>query len=293
MSSINGVLPIDKPAGPTSHDIVARARRALGVRRIGHTGTLDPFATGLLLLCVGSSTRLAEYISAQSKSYSARMRLGVTTDTDDLQGSTIASSEGWRHLSADQLLRAFEQQKGELQQVPPQYSAKKIDGERMYDVARRGEAVELAAATVTVHDLRVTAVELPQVDFEVDCSTGTYIRSIARDVGAMLGVGGHLVALRRTRIGSVRVEDAVSLDQLSDPEAVRTRLIAPAAALGEMPRVTLDATQIGAIRMGKSVGADAQAPEGTPIALVSVEEELVGIGECLGQRLHPRKVFSE
>jgi tRNA pseudouridine55 synthase len=293
MSSINGVLPIDKPAGPTSHDIVARARRALGVRRIGHTGTLDPFASGLLLLCIGPSTRLAEYLSAQSKSYSARMILGVSTDTDDLQGTPIARSEAWRDLTTDQLIGAFAQQKGELEQIPPQYSAKKIDGERMYDIARRGDSVELVAARVTVHDLRITRVELPEVDFEVDCSTGTYIRSIARDVGALLGVGGHLVSLRRTRIGTVRVEDALPLDELTDVSAGVSRLIAPAAAVGEMPTAELDAAQTAAIRMGKSIDIAVKAPEATPVALIGIDRDLIGIGERIGARLQPRKVFSE
>jgi tRNA pseudouridine55 synthase len=293
MSSINGVLPIDKPAGPTSHDIVAKARRALGVRRIGHTGTLDPFASGLLLLCVGPATRLAEYLTSQTKSYSAGMLLGVSTDTDDLQGSPVSESDDWRELTRDRVLAAFAEQTGELQQIPPQYSAKKIDGERMYDVARRGGTVELAASPVTVYNLTVTRLELPEVDFEVDCSTGTYIRSIARDVGASLGVGGHLTSLRRTRIGSISVEQALPLDRLSDTDSVMDALLAPATALGSMPRATLDRSEVAAVRMGKSVGTDLEAPEATPIAILGADGELVGIGERVGTRLQPRKVFAE
>jgi tRNA pseudouridine55 synthase len=290
MSSINGVLPIDKPVGPTSHDIVASARRALGVRRIGHTGTLDPFASGLLLLCVGPSTRLAEYLASQEKSYSATMVLGVATDTDDHLGAAVSESEEWRELPSEVILSAFAEQTGVLQQVPPQYSAKKIDGERMYDIARRGGVVDLPKVEVTVHRLTVTRVELPEIDFDLDCSTGTYIRSIARDVGASLGVGGHLTALRRTRIGSVGVDDALSLDQLADPDAIRDALLPPAAALTGMPRAILADSEVVAVRLGKSVENEAIVDSG-PVAMVTADGELIAIGERVGARLQPRKVF--
>src|SRR5690606_15475878 len=150
MNPLNGVLPVDKPSGPTSHDIVAIARRALGIRRIGHTGTLDPFATGLLLLCLGPATRLAEYLSGLPKSYVATMRLGASTSTDDLEGETLESSERWRDISVDALSSALLQQTGDILQVPSRYSAKKIAGERMYDVARRGGVVDLPPVPVTV-----------------------------------------------------------------------------------------------------------------------------------------------
>ncbi|HUF76850.1 MAG TPA: tRNA pseudouridine(55) synthase TruB, partial [Longimicrobiales bacterium] len=187
MSSLNGVLPVDKPAGPTSHDIVDRARRALRTRRIGHTGTLDPFASGLLLLCVGPATRLAEYLTALPKSYEATLRLGVATTTDDAEGEPVRTSDAWKAVDESAVRTAFERQTGDILQVPPAYSAKRVAGERMYDVARRGGTVELEAVPVHVSRIELTRFEPPEVDFTVDCSSGTYIRAIARDVGEQLG----------------------------------------------------------------------------------------------------------
>jgi tRNA pseudouridine(55) synthase len=200
MSPISGVIPVDKPAGPTSHDVVAMTRRALGTRRVGHTGTLDPFATGLLLVCVGSATRLAEYLTGLPKSYTATLRLGESTDTDDFEGTVVRSNAKWRSTSREDVVRALERQQGEILQVPPRYSAKKVEGKRSYAVAREGGDMALSPVPVTIHAIRVTRFNPPDVEFEVDCSRGTYIRAIARDAGDELGVGAHLVALRRTRI---------------------------------------------------------------------------------------------
>src|SRR4051794_6711406 len=214
----NGVLPVDKPVGPTSHDAVAAVRRALRTREVGHTGTLDPFASGLLLVCVGRATRLAEYLTGLPKTYVATMRLGEVTDTDDLTGEVIHSSDAWRSLSHDAIEDALRAQVGTIQQLPPSYSAKKVGGERMYAAARRGETVERKPVAVTIHAIRVLGIDLPDVEFEVECGAGTYIRAIARDAGAALGVGGHLRALRRTRIGPHAVDRAVPLDALGDAD---------------------------------------------------------------------------
>src|SRR3954470_7378446 len=190
----NGVLPVDKAVGPTSHDAVAAVRRALKTREVGHTGTLDPFASGLLLVCVGRATRLAEYLTGLPKTYVATMRLGEATDTDDLTGEVIHSSDAWRSLSKDAIADALRAQVGTIQQLPPSYSAKKVAGERLYAAARRGETVERKPVAVTIHSIRVLGIDLPDVEFEVECGAGTYIRAIARDTGAALGVGGHLRA---------------------------------------------------------------------------------------------------
>jgi tRNA pseudouridine55 synthase len=290
MSSLSGILPVDKPAGPTSHDVVSIARRSLGERRIGHTGTLDPFASGLLLLCIGPATRLAEYLSALPKSYAATLELGVTTDTDDRLGSVIATRD-WVAVDLPSVQSAFSDLVGNILQVPPQYSAKKVAGERMYDVARRGDAVELAPAPVTITSIQIIRFEPPTVEFTVDCSTGTYIRAIARDVGAALGVGAHLSALRRTRIGGWGVEDALTLDQLTDPERVSDALAAPADALSHLPRQTVEETESRAIRHGNAVPARIPQCE-SPVVLVGPDGALLALAEHRGETIQPRKVFA-
>jgi tRNA pseudouridine55 synthase len=248
-----GVLPVDKPAGPTSHDVVDAARRALGERRIGHTGTLDPFASGLLLLCVGVATRLAEYLTGLPKSYSARARLGVTTDTLDPEGRVTRTSDAWRALTPALVRRAFEAHAGEREQRPPAFSAKKVGGERLYEKARRGEDVRPLPVRVMVYGIWVEDCELPDVDFALTCSSGTYVRAVARDVGESLGVGAHLTALRRTAIGPHRVEGALTPDELGDGARVRSALLSPLDALAHLPRVELDSGEAEAIAHGRPV----------------------------------------
>jgi tRNA pseudouridine55 synthase len=290
----NGVLPVDKPVGPTSHDAVAAARRALRTRRIGHTGTLDPFASGLLLLCLGSATRLAEYLTPLPKSYRAVMRLGVTTDTDDLAGEEIGRSDGWAAVGEERIREALQTQVGELLQLPPLYSAKKVGGVRAYAAARRGEEVERTPSRVTVHRIDLVRIDLPEVEFDVECSSGTYIRAIARDVGEALGVGGHLSALRRTGIGDFRVEESLPLEALHDPERVLQALVAPAAAVAHLPSFTVAAEQVPFLRQGRALPAAAELPPDSPVALVSdaAPPELLAIGERRGASIQPRKVFT-
>ena len=210
-----GLLLIDKPAGDTSHDVVLEVRRALGLRRVGHTGTLDPFATGLLLALIGSFTRLAELFHALPKVYEATMELGRQTDTDDLTGDTVAESAGWRVQTTEAIRSAFAVREGAGLQRPPAYSAKRVAGQRAHAVARGGGHVELAPTDVTFHELEVTGVDLPEVRFRARVSTGTYIRALARDIGHDLGCGGHLTRLRRTSIGPFLVEDAPCLQSFS------------------------------------------------------------------------------
>ncbi len=288
--ALTGVLPVDKPEGPTSHDIVARARRALGTRRIGHTGTLDPFASGLLLLCLGRATRIAEYLTGLDKTYQARARLGAVTDTDDRTGAVLAVSDAWRALDAARVEEALQALAGPQLQVPPAYSAKKVEGERMYRRARRGEEVELPPVPVQVRRIEVLGLELPDVDFEVECSSGTYIRALARDLGERLGTGAHLVALRRTRIGAVDVGVAVPAERLDDPEAVRGAWLSPADALAHLPRVEVNAGQAGELAHGGPIFAPEELPADTPIA-VAEAGDLVAIAECVAGMLRPRKVF--
>jgi tRNA pseudouridine55 synthase len=294
LEGTGAVLPVDKPEGPTSHDAVAVVRRALRTRQVGHTGTLDPFASGLLLVCVGPATRLAEYLTALPKSYRARMRLGEATDTDDRTGEVVSRSDGWRGLSGAEVREALGRQVGRILQLPPRYSAKKVGGERMYAAARRGEEVERTPVEVTIHRLDVLSVELPEVEFEVECSSGTYIRAIARDAGEALGVGAHLTALRRTRVGEHSVEGAVPLDALGDAERVRAAALEPARALAQLPRLAVDADGARALSHGRAVPAPAAAalPEGVAVALLSEEGRLLAIGERAGDVVRPRKVFA-
>ena len=212
-----GLLLVDKAGGMTSHDVVARARRALSVRKVGHAGTLDPMATGLLVLGVGAATRLLGYVGGHDKTYEATIRLGQTTVTDDREGGVLTTTSA-AHLYDGAILAALAAQTGPLQQVPSAVSAVKVEGRRSYDRVRAGEAVELAPRSVTVHELTVhrithTAPELVDVDVTVRCTAGTYIRAIARDAGAALGVGGHLTALRRTASGPFPVGRAVPVEE--------------------------------------------------------------------------------
>lgn len=290
-SSIDGVLAVDKPEGPTSHDVVARVRRALGTRAVGHTGTLDPFASGLLLVCVGSATRLSEYLTGLPKTYVATMRLGEATDTDDLTGEVIGGSDGWRSISREQIDAALRAQVGTIEQLPPIYSAKKVDGERMYAAARRGEAVERKPATVTIYDIRLLGMDLPDVEFEVDCGAGTYIRAIARDAGEALGVGGHLRVLRRTRVGPYSVEPAVPLDLLDDRARVDAAMLTPLEAVAHLSCVRMGDDAFTALRFGRALPAVGDEPEGRPLALASEGGTLLAIAERIGDVLQPRKVF--
>jgi tRNA pseudouridine55 synthase len=212
-----GLLLVDKAGGMTSHDVVARARRVLSVRKVGHAGTLDPMATGLLVLGVGAATRLLGYVGGHDKTYDATIRLGQSTVTDDREGELLSSSST-AHLDDDAVRAALAAQTGPLEQVPSSVSAVKVEGRRSYDRVRAGEAVELVARSVAVHRLDVhrisrPAPELIDVDVTVACTAGTYIRAIARDAGAALGVGGHLTALRRTASGPFSVERAAPVEQ--------------------------------------------------------------------------------
>lgn len=286
---MEGVLPVDKPVGPTSHDMVAATRRALGQRRVGHTGTLDPFASGLLLLLLGRATRLAEYLADLPKRYTATAHLGVATDTEDRTGQVSAASDAWRDLAADRVRAAFESMTGARIQRPPAFSAKKVAGERAYAAARRGEEPALQPVPIRIDSLRVTRVELPFVTFEVTCSTGTYIRSIARDAGEELGVFGHLAELRRTGIGPWDAQSALPLDRL-DPTTARLALVTPWEALGHRPRVEVSVDDVADLERGVSIPAPAPTPSGQIVA-TGLDGRLVAVTEARDGRLYPRKVF--
>jgi tRNA pseudouridine55 synthase len=239
---------VDKPAGPTSHDVVQRVRRALGTRAVGHTGTLDPFATGLLVVLVGRATRLARFVEAQPKTYLGTARLGLATDTDDRTGTPLGPPVDVAGIAEDRVVAALAALQGEQQQRPPRYSARHVDGERSYRLARRGIAAELPATPVTVHRIELVSYAPPELAFRVTVSAGTYVRALARDLGARLGVGAHLTALRREAVGALRIEDAVPLERV-DASALRP----PGAALGHLPTRELDEPGRLAVSHGRAL----------------------------------------
>jgi tRNA pseudouridine55 synthase len=291
-TSYDGVLPVDKPVGPTSHDVVRVVRRALRTRRVGHTGTLDPFASGLLLLCIGPATRAAEYLSGLDKRYHATLRLGIATDTDDVTGAVIAEHDAGSvtRAAVEQVLAGM---RGDVLQRPPAYSAKKRAGERAYAAARAGRPLELEPVRVRIHELRIIAFAPPHVELDVHCGSGTYIRAIARDLGDALGVGAHLSALRRTAVGPHSVDDAVPLDALDDTDRLAAAFIPTLAALRHLPRVDLDEAQVIDIRHGRAIRTDEVVDMDTARTVVLAGGgELIAIGERRGADIRPRKVFA-
>ena len=280
---------VDKPAAMTSHDVVQRVRRVLGSRGAGHTGTLDPFATGLLVVLLGRATRLARFVESQSKTYLATARLGIRTDSDDLTGRVVETSDSAARLSAEQVAASLAGFLGTQLQRPPQYSAKHVGGERSYAKARRGEVVELPDASVTVHRIEVVEFHAPLVTFRAEVSAGTYVRAIARDLGERLGVGAHLIHLRREAIGSLRVEDSVALDQLSPAAVVSARSV-----LGDLPTVELDQAAREAVAHGRAVedsGAAGRQGSGAAVALLE-DGELVAVARAENGWLHPSVVLA-
>jgi tRNA pseudouridine55 synthase len=277
--TVSGILLLDKPQGPTSHDLVGRTRRALGTRKVGHAGTLDPMATGLMILGVGSATRLLTYLVGLDKEYTATIRLGQSTTTDDAEGEVVAEADASGVTDAA-LASAIQPLTGEISQVPSTFSAIKVDGRRAYDRARAGEAVELTARTVTVSEFEVLATRaegtLLDLDVRVAVSSGTYVRALARDLGAALGVGGHLTALRRTRVGPFDLTEGVGPEgELADA------LIPPAEVAGRLfPTTKLVAAAALALGQGKRIDVDmhdapivaAIAPDGDLIGLISVRD---------------------
>lgn len=288
MAAPRGILLVDKPGGITSHDVVARARRALQTRKIGHAGTLDPMATGLLVLGVGPATRLLTYIVGLDKTYEATIRLGVATDSDDADGveTTRADAAAIDAVTEDAITAGVAALTGPISQVPSRVSAIKVGGRRAYDLARAGEHVELAAREVTVSRFEVTGIRradgVIDLDVVVDCSSGTYIRALARDLGAALGVGGHLTALRRTHIGPFAVADAVAA---IDPD---TPLRAEASVAVDVLGVfAVSADEARDLRHGKrlpgaAVRLEASAGASSTPAAIAPDGSLVGIVERRG-----------
>lgn len=291
---VSGVLVVDKPIGLTSHDVVQIIRRGTGIRRAGHTGTLDPRASGVLVVLIGPAVRLSEFVSASDKRYQATIRLGSSTDTYDADGrftSPVASTVDITEDQFDEVLQTFV---GEMEQVPPPFSAVKVKGRRAYEMAREGEEVDLTPRIVHVYSLEILEWTPPEVVVDVHCSSGTYVRSLANDLGKTLGTGAHLVGLRRTRSGRFTLRDAVPLRRLQeafDAGNWYRNLIPAAEALADWPMVELDADQVELVRHGHRLPAQegqkgwarGVSQQGDLVALLEVDE---ATGEW-----QPRKVF--
>jgi tRNA pseudouridine55 synthase len=271
----DGLVVVDKPGGMTSHDVVARVRRLAGTRKVGHAGTLDPMATGVLVLGLGRATRLLGHLMLTDKTYDATVRLGAATTTDDAEGevTSTASTDGLSDLDVRQALADFV---GEIQQVPSSVSAIKVDGRRAYDRVRDGEQVELDARTVRVDSIEVSDLRGTDLDLSVRCSSGTYIRAIARDLGERLGVGGHLVALRRTAVGPYTLDLAHTLEQLETelvvlPIAEAARQAFPGVDLDEQQAVDVGFGRKLELDLGQSGPVAVFAPDGAFLALYAQE----------------------
>lgn len=258
---MNGLLVVNKPAGMTSHDVVNVVRRFAGVRQVGHTGTLDPSATGVLVVLIGPATRLAQFLADCGKVYRAVLRLGITTTTYDADGEVTGESAV--DVARADFEQALAQFRGDILQIPPMYSAIKVEGKKLYDLARRGKEVPREPRPVTIARLDVLSWDPPAVQLEVACSSGTYIRSLAHDLGQVLGCGAHLSALTRCQVGDFHLEQSHSLAELRELAAQQRfaeALLPSQTALGAMPGVSLSPTQAQAVAYGQTICPDAEWP---------------------------------
>jgi tRNA pseudouridine55 synthase len=289
---MNGLLVIDKPGGMTSRDVVNRVQRWFPRKtKIGHTGTLDPLATGVLVVCISAATRLADFVQAMGKTYASRFRLGATSTTDDADGEVTVSAVAVPP-TREQIDAAIPAFLGNVEQVPPAFSALKVSGERAHDLARQGKDVRLAARTVRIDAVRIPGYEWPWLDVEIDCGKGTYIRSIARDLGAKLGCGGMVQTLRRTRVGPFTAEQGIGLDV--DPGAVK--LLPMSAAVAGLRQIRVGPHDVKRFQNGRTVaglaGAGTQPLVSMEIAVLDDAGELIGIGTAVRGEVRPVIVFS-
>jgi tRNA pseudouridine55 synthase len=296
-NAISGALVVDKPVGMTSHDVVQAIRNGTGLRRAGHTGTLDPRASGVLVILVGPAVRLSEYVSASDKRYQAIIRLGGSTDTFDAEG-LVTPTKDPINVTEAQFEEALQTFVGEIEQTPPPYSAVKVQGRKAYEMAREGEEVELAPRKITVHHLEVLEWAPPEVVIDVHCSSGTYVRSLANDLGVMLGCGAYLVGLRRTKSGRFSLRDSVPLRKLQEAFTAGNwyqYLIPAAEALGDWPAVELNPDEVEGVRHGHRVKVVGEPTE-TKVRGVSTQGELVALMEITinedgSREWQPKKVF--
>lgn len=294
---MTGLLLVDKAAGMTSHDVVDRIRRAAGQRRVGHTGTLDPGATGLLIMCLGHATRLSEHLTGLDKQYEGEMRLGITTDSYDLDG-TVTEERPVPELSLDRIQTVCNTFIGEIEQIPPMVSAVKIGGERLYKIARQGGEVERPPRRIKVYEFSALDYAAPSVRIRVRCSSGAYVRGLCHDAGNLLGCGAVLANLRRTKVGAFQVEDALPVDSLSTPQSVEERLLSMDHAL-DLPCLVVRNSSRHVVANGGILGP-AELKGASPmqegwVQLKSENGRLLALGtvepDPIGLRIRPRRVF--
>jgi tRNA pseudouridine55 synthase len=298
-NAISGVLVVDKPVGMTSHDVVQAVRNGTSLRRAGHTGTLDPRASGVLVILVGPAVRLSEYVSASDKRYQAIIRMGGKTDTFDADGKFTQDNQETIDVTEQQFEDVLKTFVGEIEQTPPPYSAVKVKGRKAYEMARKGEEVNLEPRKITVHHLEVLEWAPPEAVIDVHCSSGTYVRSLANDLGEKLGCGAYLVGLRRTKSGRFSLRDAVPLRKLQEAFAAGNwyqYLIPAAEALGDWPAIELSPDDVEGVRHGHRVIAESDAEIGSKVRGVSTQGELVALMECVegedgAPAWQPKKVF--
>jgi len=288
--AFSGVLNVNKPTGMTSHDVVRRIRRLAGQRRVGHTGTLDPMATGVLVICLGQATRIAEYVVELPKAYRAVLHLGVATDTCDAEG-TVLERHDVEHLDLETIQQLLSRFTGRIDQVPPMYSALKSDGRPLYRLARAGQTVERAPRPVEIYRLELLAWDPPRLEVLVQCSRGTYVRALARDLGEAAGVGAHLASLVRVAVGHFVLEDSVSLPVL-EADGIAPHLMRPMEALQHLQSVTVSEEAARRLAHGQTISLEVGR---APRRLAAMDEEgnllaLLRRGEGAGE-WHPEKVF--
>jgi len=291
---VNGVLNIDKPSGITSHDVVARVRRIAGLRRVGHAGTLDPDATGVLLVCIGHATRLADLLADQGKVYQARLILGVATSTEDSSGQVLQEIDG-SALSRRILEAELPRFTGRILQTPPMVSAVHYGGRRLHELARKGISVERKARPVRIDEIRIERFSpglRPEAVLTVRCGKGAYVRTLCADLGAALGVGGHIAALRRLSVGKFDIEHAVALEQLADAGPERY-LVSASDAVSFLPARVVAQSELADLLHGRELPPTGSFEDGALVRLVDPENELLAIGRVmLSGRIHPEKVFA-
>lgn len=306
---MNGTLIMDKPAGLTSHDVVARVRKIIGERRVGHTGTLDPFATGVLVILVGKATRLLQFLNGAEKEYEAVIRFGYATDTGDLTGQRLeadADIQAARRLGEADIETAMASLRGEITQVPPMYSAKKVKGQKLYELARRGEHVEREPTKVSIIEFHAIEANgqlltthddgIADLKVHVVCSAGTYVRTLAEDLGKQLGFGAHLAELRRTRAGRFKIESAITLDRLTElakANSLTDEIISLDATIGHLPPITMNESDVRRVTNGLDLEFDLDQQNRQRVRLQNVAGELVAVGiyDATRRTIHPDVVL--
>lgn len=299
---MDGLLIIDKPEGLTSHDVVSRVRRVLKTRRVGHTGTLDPFATGVLVILVGQATRLARFLDKDVKEYEAVVQLGSTTDTGDRTGAPgvecgLSDEDLARRVSTTDWDVIFSKFRGKIEQVPPMYSAKKVEGRKLYELARQGHEIERAAVPVTVYNLdllpRTAETPASAITIRVVCSAGTYIRTLAEDIGSEAGVGAHLSELRRTRAGRFTIEQAATLERFEGAAEPAGILLPMNAAVEHLPSMTLSPERAAKAKNGLSSRTNIELDDGEAVQMLDEKGGLIAIGyyRDVDKSVQPKVVF--